>query len=266
MTMVGVLATLATAGCKEDAIDSNGGISLEAAPAEIAKAVCPKAYSCCVASQLMGNDLAGTDEASCEAKTTTGFRNQLNGVKSSVSKKRSRYRGDKMQACVDFIRSATCDQLRRTNHFSGLECDPYVEPLVAPGDKCGNDYECVGGFCAKEDKAAEGICKTFPILAESCATVRCGKGLVCDENKICRNGLVEGATCSSNLQCLSGNCTAPVSTDKSCAPPPADKCFYSSACAYGRSGRVPLVFLVLAIAAIIMKSRKRPAGSARPPI
>jgi hypothetical protein len=265
---IGVLGALAAiaAGCNQKE-DTSGGVSLEAAPAELAKAICPKAYTCCVASQLMGNEQAGTDERSCEEKTTVGFRNQLAGLRKALENKRARYRGDKMEACITFLRSATCERLSRTNHFSGLECEPWVEPLVALGGKCGNDYECVDSFCAKEPMALEGTCKMWPGVNESCATVRCGKGLVCDESKTCHVALAEGATCSSSLQCASGNCAALVSADKSCAPPPANQCFYSSACSYGRSGRLPLPGLLTAAAlalAMLKRSRKRGAGA--PPI
>src|SRR5262245_8830689 len=98
-----VLAIAAAAGCDKD---SGNGVAIEAAPAEIAKAVCPKAYTCCVASQLMGNDLAGTDEPSCEQKSTDGFKKNLDVVHSSEDKGRVVYRGDKVAACVAFLRSA----------------------------------------------------------------------------------------------------------------------------------------------------------------
>jgi hypothetical protein len=262
----GALVAIAAAGCNKEE-DTSGGVSMEAAPAELAKAICPKAYTCCVQSQLMGNDQAGTDEASCEAKTTTGFRNNLNGLKHSIDKKRSRYLGDKMEACITFIRSATCERLNRTNHFSGLECEPWIEPLVAVGGTCGNDYECVASFCAKAEKAAEGTCKPWPAAGESCATVSCGKGLVCDENKTCKAALPEGAACTTPFECGSGNCSAPFGgAPKSCAPPTADKCFYSSACAYGRSGRPPAALLFLAALAIgaIMRRKKKDAAGAPP--
>lgn len=265
--VLGALAAIAVGCNKED--DTSGGVSLEAAPEELAKAICPKAYTCCVASQLMGNEQAGTDEPSCEAKTTVGFRNQLNGLKKALENKRARYRGDKMEACITYLRSATCESLNRTNHFSGLQCEPWVEPLVALGGKCGNDYECMDSYCAKEPMALEGTCKMWPGVNESCATVRCGKGLVCDESKTCHVALAEGATCSNSFQCASGNCSAVVSADKSCAPPPANQCFYSSACSYGRSGRLPLASL-LAVSAFVLammkRSRKRGTASGAPPI
>jgi hypothetical protein len=138
-----------------------GGVSLAEAPQQIAKAVCPRAYECCTQNQLMNNDLAGTDPASCEAKTTEGFRNNLQTVANSQKAGRSVYRGDKLAACLDYIRNSSCQELNRTNHFTGLQCEPYTEPRVAPGGKCTLDFECIGGFCEKPagEGAIEGTCK-----------------------------------------------------------------------------------------------------------
>jgi hypothetical protein len=241
--------------------DDLGGVAIDSAPEEMARAVCPRAYDCCLPSQLASNDQAGTDEASCETKSAAGFRNQLDAVKDSIKKKRARYRGDKLAACLAFIRSATCERLSRTDHFTGLECEPYVEPLVAIGDNCGHDHDCKDGLCQKEPMAWEGVCRPLARESESCATIRCAAGLTCQDGT-CRGTRAEGASCESHPQCASGNCSAPVAGGaRSCAPAAPNRCFYSSACAFG--GSPPpggLLLLVLALAARRLSRRGRAAG------
>jgi hypothetical protein len=254
------VVALALLGCaKKD--DDLGGVALDSAPEEMARAVCPRAYDCCLPSQLMSNDQAGTDEASCETRSAAGFRNQLDGLQDSIKKKRARYRGDKLAACLAFIRSASCERLSRTDHFSGLECEPYVEPLLAVGATCGHDHECVDGVCQKEPMAWEGVCRPLAREAESCAAIRCGAGLTCG-NGTCIATRAEGASCQSNPQCASGNCSAPVAGGaQSCAPAAANKCFYSSACAFGRSPPpAGLLLVALALAAYRLSRRGRAAG------
>src|SRR4029453_10526832 len=131
----------AVASCDDKDASPHGGILLADAPREIAKAVCPRAYDCCMQSQLMSNEMAGTDEASCEEKTTEGFRNSLNVIITSQDKGRVVYRGDKLAACLAYIRSSSCQELNRTNHFTGLRCEPYTEPKVSPGGACSQDFE-----------------------------------------------------------------------------------------------------------------------------
>jgi hypothetical protein len=232
------MLAVALGGCgkKSDDFDQFGGVALAAAPQEIAKAVCPKAYTCCTPPQLMGNDLAGTDEPSCETKTTAGFKQRFDSLKGSLEKGRSVYRGDKLQKCVDFIRSATCQQLNRTNHFSGLECESWIEPKVAEGGACNQDYECTTGFCSKEPKAWEGVCKPAAVLGQSCEGPPCAKGLTCD-----------GAT---------KTCVSPAASPGTADPPPA-MCFYSSACSYGEGRLSPFGLLAVAALALTALGRRR---------
>jgi hypothetical protein len=250
-----VAAVLVLFGCdkKEEQVV---GISLEAAPQEIARAVCPKAYNCCTPMQLMGNDLAGKDEASCETKTAEGFKKNLDGLKGSIKKGRARYHGDQMEACLALIRGASCEQLNRTNHFTGIGCPAYVEPLVAPGGACGADVECIEGTCEKSSGAAEGVCKPLPRQGEPCAGGRCAQGFVCNA-KVCEAELPERAMCVAGGQCGSGNCAGPDGGPGSCAAPTSDKCFYASACGYGRGQ--PGGLLIAALALALALRRRRPA-------
>jgi hypothetical protein len=253
-----VAAALLLFGC--DKKDDGPGVSLETAPLEIARAVCPKAYNCCTPTQLMGNDLAGKDEGSCENKTAEGFKHNLDGLKGSIAKRRVRYHGDQMAACLAMIRAASCEQLNRTNHFTGIGCPEYVEALVSPGGACGSDVECIQGTCDKSGGGSEGVCKPLPQKGESCAGVRCARGLVCNGSvNQCEPEIPERAMCVAGGQCGSGTCAGPDGGPGSCAPPASDRCFYASACSYGR-GRLPGGVLLATVALAALMLRRRGAG------
>src|SRR5262249_914731 len=83
-------------------------VPIDSAAREAAQAICPKAYTCCMASQLSGNANAGTDEASCEQKTQMAYQGQLDAIQTSQDQGRARYDGDKLDACLKTIRSADC--------------------------------------------------------------------------------------------------------------------------------------------------------------
>lgn len=255
---VGLAVAGALVGCGGKKGVDYGGVSIADAPQEIAKAVCPKAHVCCQPMQLMGNDLAGKDEPDCEVKTAEGFRKNLDGLRGSIDKERAVYRGDKLATCLAYIRSAKCEELNRTNHFTGIGCEPWVQPLVAVGGTCGADHDCIESFCKKQPMAWEGVCQPWPKAGESCADVRCDKGLICHgDTKTCATTLADGAMCTSSLQCASLECTDPFGTGTStCAPPRPDKCFYASACSYGQAP--PSSFAAaLALAALALALRRR---------
>jgi len=228
------LLPAALLGC--GSVDRGSGVPIESAPAQIAQAVCPKAYTCCSATQLMGNTMAGTDEQSCETMTTTNYQNQLNAIQASEKAGRSMYDGDKLDACLKTIRSATCETLNMTNHFTGVPgCDTFVRPLVAYGGACGFDWECVAGWCDRPpNTSGDGVCQAFAQSGAACGDhAKCGSGLICDANS---------STCMN----------APPVT------PPTNACFYSSGCAVssGRPGTSAVLALVFAIALTARRRRR----------
>jgi hypothetical protein len=244
-TVLGSVAVALFVGCAKNDEGGGGGggdgggsagISLDDAPQEIARAVCPKAYTCCTSMQLMSNDLAGTDEPSCETATTQGFRNQLGGVRASMEKNRARYNGDKMATCLAYIRSATCDDLNRTYHFTGIGCDPWVEPLVPVGGACGQEHECIEGTCDKSaaPSGGDGVCRPLPTAGQACAGLRCAKGTECDGST---------KTC---MEVVPGR-----------VMPKPDQCFYSSACSYGRAPAPAAAAVVVFVGLALLARRRR---------
>jgi hypothetical protein len=226
----------------------------------IAKAVCPKAYSCCTPMQLEPNDLAGTDEASCESKTTVGFEKNFDGLRSSLEHGRAAYHADKLEACLAFIRGATCAELNRTNHFSGITgCEPWVEALVPPGGGCDNDIECIDGFC--DTKLPGGpSCHQLPHAGEPCVQDRCARNLLCDGSKTCVAQPAERVMCVAG-ECDGGPCGPGDAGPQTCVQTPIGQCFYASSCAYGSaplsSGVVAAALALLALATRLRRQRTR---------
>jgi hypothetical protein len=240
---LGWLAAAALAGCGGSDEDSGPGIAMSAAAEQIAATVCPKAYGCCTPMQLMENDQAGGDVASCQAKTRQGFGGHFDNVRNSQQKGRARYRGDRLADCLAHIQAASCQELATTNHFSGVAgCEALVEPLLPAGASCANDFECIDGSCHKAEDAAEGTCQPHAGAGQSCESASCGANALCSGDRTCVELAPDGASCTDLAQCRSFNCSAGV-----CAPPAADKCFYSSSCAYGRGRPAALPLLALAL-------------------
>jgi uncharacterized protein (TIGR03382 family) len=218
------------------------GIAPDDAPRRLAEAICPKAYQCCMTEQLMDNEQAGTDVASCTTKTREAFTQQVAGIKASQAKGRVVYDGLKVQACVEKFEAAstTCAQLNTTNHFTGVpECASFLQPKVAPGDACTADFECVGGFCdtsaVPTGTAGDGVCKAFAKLGDACSsTAPCAPEFICGADTMtCANRPPGGA--------------------------PAEACFYSSACNYagGDRGAASALAVVLLLGAALTRRRRR---------
>ena len=247
------------AGCGR--VDPEPGVALSAAPEQIASTVCPKAYSCCTPSQLMGNDLAGTDELSCESKTAKAFRDQLAAVQDSQRAGRARYDGTRVGSCLETIRASTCETLGMTNHFTGIPgCEKFVEPLVEVGGTCFNDWECKTADASAAGRCHEGRCEALPAAGAPCADKRCAVGAVCDPNDTCVETRAEGQSCTQAVQCPSLQCT-----NGTCAPR-AGTCFYASGCsvAGGTGAGAPAALLILAAlaAAALVGRRRRWAAAA----
>jgi hypothetical protein len=231
------LLALPLAAC--DDVQSVPGLAPDLAPKALAEAICPAAYRCCSADQLMSNDQAGTDVATCETKTEAAFESHVANIKASEKKGRVVYSGLKVQGCVDFLKSASCMDLQMTGHFTGLPaCSSFLTPLIDAGGPCSQDFECIDSFCDRTGVAAgqDGTCRAFAKAGEACsADLRCASDLACDAG--------------------TGKCVARPAG----GPAPANACFYSSACNYtgGDRGAYSLLGVGLLLAAVAARRRDR---------
>jgi hypothetical protein len=222
-----------------DDVQAVPGLAPDLAPKALAEAICPAAYNCCSADQLMSNEQAGTDVATCETKTEAAFKSHVANIKASEKKGRVVYDGLKVQDCVSFLKSASCTDLQMTGHFTGLPaCASFITPLVDVGGACGQDFECRNAFCDRTGVAngQDGACRAFAKTGEACsADLRCASDLACD---------------AGTSKCV---------TKPAGAPAPANACFYSSACNYagGDRGAYSLLGLGLLLTAVAWRRRGR---------
>jgi hypothetical protein len=265
MVSAGLLAAATALGC--GGVD---GIPIDKTAKDFADAICPKAYSCCTADQLSSNDAAGTSEAECKTLTAENFTNLLQGLQNSQREKRSRFEQEKVDACLQTIRSADCATLNMTNHLSGVPgCDTFATPLVAVGGRCDNDYECIDSYCKfPQDPAppGPGVCTAGAAAGQSCTTNQCAAGLTCDplplasdpSDDICVAPAANGASCTDAYQCSSGICSSSGGSGMTCVADTSAKCFYSSGCsvAGGAPGMVALM-LFGGLAAITVARKRR---------
>lgn len=260
------LALVSGASCSDAGpppFDPND-IALAYAPREMAASICTRAYDCCTVEQLMSNEAAGTDEASCERLSRDALGNRMDAIARAEHRGRLVYHGDKLASCLANIRAASCDDLRRTNHLSGFDCGvQYLEPKVAVGAACDLDEECIGGSCAVPEGASEGICVVFGGAGESCADgAKCASGFACDVNTHqCHAVAPDGAICSANAECASGSCNKGAAGDSTCGPPPPTMCFYSSGCAAAGAGApspfAGVAMILLALMPFAWRGRRR---------
>jgi hypothetical protein len=221
------------------------GVLPQDAPRELARAICPKAYECCMATELMSNDNAGTDVATCETKTEAALARQVSAIEASERQGRVVYDGTKVQACIDLLTAATttCDDLATTSHLTGLPaCASFLQPKVAVGGACSQDFECVDGFCDRTGVAAgaDGACRALGHAGDSCADA-------------------QATRCAPDLVCEAANetCAAPTLA----APPAAKMCFYSSGCSVrGGSPRRAALTSVGILLALVMGAARRRRG------
>ena len=268
---VTLLTTALVAGC-----GSVHGIPIDETAREIAEAVCPKAWSCCTIDQLMDNASSGADvatatqtcttdvapcERACETQTAEDFRHQLADIQRSVDQKRAVYEQAKVDACLDKIRSSTCEMLNVTNHLTGVPgCDSFVTPMVTMGGACSHDYECTSGWCR-----GDGTCGA-PMSGMSCATDGCGEGFVCDQlntsdkaDDVCVQPQDNGAVCTRAIECKSGVCSSSGGSGMTCVAKTGPMCFYGSGCsaAGGPPGAASLLLLAGFGLLVARRARRR---------
>lgn len=244
------------------------GIPIDQTAREIAATVCPKAYECCTAEKLMGNELAGMSEPECQTLTAQEFRNRLQGIQRSIDQGRARYEREKVDACLQTIETSSCGSLNMTNHLTGVPgCDRFVTPLVAPGGECDDDYECIDGWCeqpAEGEPSGPRQCRAHLTGNLSCVEHReCGGGRLCHpDTHVCYEPKDPGASCTGALDCKSGICgTDPSSGSAVCMANTAPMCFYESAGCSAAGGSLPgpgtVLLLSIFAGIVLLRARRR---------
>ena len=218
--MARALSWIVLAAC---ACGGDAGVALSNAPEAFAAAYCERAFACCDAAGRMALQFGAeiTDEASCRAHVARVFGNEfVDDTRRAGAEGRASYDPDAMQACVDHLRADTCVHLAATLRRMTFppECAPVRVALVANGEPCDHDFQCVSGACAVVGgDHAIGACAEVPAIGAACPTGDCGPTAYCDrrgESDVCAPIRADGEPCTSSLgceslTCVDGVCTAP---------------------------------------------------------
>jgi hypothetical protein len=191
-------------GCSSSSSDSSppAGPTADQACTDIAAAYCDKVSACApVYVQLGYGDLAA-----CKAAFKP---NCLSGLSAPSTGSTPQLVSD----CSKAAPSIACADL-----FSNrvpTACQP-VAGKLADGAACGDDSQCTSKYCSTSDTAICGKCGAAPAAGASCATQKCGPGLVC-ASSTCVVPAKTGETCNDKvpcelgLSCTDGKCGAPAS-------------------------------------------------------
>ena len=172
--LTGCLLAAAGVGC-----GGVSGIPIEKTATDFAAAICPKAYDCCTADQLMGNkDLAGTTEAECETKTAQSFRNQLQAMQDAENAGRAKYDQAKVDACLAALRAADCSTLKTI--YSVRASPGATDVRDAPGRGRRHLQERLrvrGRHLPEPVRSRSGHLRRGARLGATCGSDRCGTEL-----------------------------------------------------------------------------------------
>ncbi len=234
-TLVPVLSFLALAsGCGES-------VKLEELDEAYAAVACDKIFNCCDDTELTGAARLGiTDRDSCEAYILS--RIDFDEVRTAVREEQVAYDENAAGDCLDAFEDQECGSTDEPFEFD-LEqypvCEQVFVGIVENGEPCGDDDQCVSGFCKDEGEGAT-VCATPPGEGEACdgdcaegfdcrlegamggtCVRRPGEGEACNGNCIdpfvcageagmsgrtCRALAPEGSPCAADYECESDEC------------------------------------------------------------
>jgi hypothetical protein len=201
---------------------------------DLGKIVCQKAFACCTDAELMQqlkditfNNQPITTEAECEQAFASlgAFLSQT--YQTSINEGRITYDATAAGDCLATIRAMSCPDYAAHQHDSSPTeegCMQFAIPNVDVGGACSQDYECKTNNCQFGSSGNDGVCQDMPTQGQACSG-NCAQGLYCDLDPVsgmdvCMTNKADGAACTFNNQCSSGNCAKPGGTgDGTCASP-----------------------------------------------
>jgi hypothetical protein len=233
-------------------------------------AICHFAYGCCTPVERdRFLELDFKDEGTCleELNDTGGILFSIDQqAREAVSAGKAVYDGDKAEKCsrttFDALNQCDAAALGASGGFGfstiGLVTDAsdpecvalalrdYTTGTVKDGDDCVSDFECADfGSCVvpadETDITNKGSCHASAKEGVACNDRPCVPGLSCINGACAKpDPQPEGADCSSNGDCASGNC-ADVEVGGSCFNDPSRQCTRDEDCAVGDScvGGIP---------------------------
>lgn len=169
--------------------EQSSGLSLDEMPKAIAQAWCEKMAGCCpMASDETGWLPSDFDPnlSICRQAQSSILSFGLAAAKLAMADGRLSYRGDRVAACLERFRAASCADARASLATEVLPCFVSFEGRVAQGGFCLDHHECAAGYC-DDVLTGNGRCRPKRALGEAC-----------DENAWCTSDACIGDVCSTS--------------------------------------------------------------------
>lgn len=197
------LLMLLVSGC-------GSSVGADQACTDAATALCTELQNCEGAVVTLGYG----DLATCEARVKLSCSPALMAPGTSQTP-------DHLESCAKTAATVSCNQL--FSRDTPDACRPKPGKLV-DGMACGDDAQCVNGYCKKPANEVCGVCSARAAAGAAC-TVNddCDYLLVCAMSLCAAPGAV-GASCDDGHPCVAPNvckasqCTAPIGAGMTCDP------------------------------------------------
>ncbi len=195
-SLVGLLA-----GCQD-------GFSIDASAEtfcdEFAELACYNMYRCCTEQQIeteLGVDEPRT-EAQCREDKKRSCHRASASLRDSLEAGRVTFNADVFNNCLSSMAApsdACSEYVTEQPWEEACEDSPWTG-TVAVGGNCFFDHDCAGApdnaECGPDQK-----CVALPTGGFPCPTGQCAEGFFCGTNTVCEPTLAEGAPCTANNQC-----------------------------------------------------------------
>jgi len=152
---------------------SGGPVPLAQLPAAWAQTVCAQNFKCASQADIQaGMPTPPNSMSTCVNNDTGLWQALVTSVQDGESKGRVAYDPAQAGTCLAALAHETCAEWT-TGLAHDVGCPEAFTPKVAAGGTCGNDAECIAGFCEGADATTtpptDGTCKTRVAHGAACA-------------------------------------------------------------------------------------------------
>jgi hypothetical protein len=177
----------------------------------LARAECDKLFDCCDSEERAAVLFSGANNApQCLAFYGIFTALELAQLHNSASQGKVSLDGAALAGCIDQFEALTCEDYAKDKNTG---CLGGIEGLVADGQACVSDSECISKYCSSDPMTGEGSCAQLPGAGEPC-TDDCAEGYYCSQT--CTAQKPVGEACAQTKECAEGRCFGAVGS-KTCA-------------------------------------------------